>query len=50
LNLMKIRGSSWRIENNYANDEFNSSLTYFKYAIYALLAVWFCLMMRRNYD
>ena len=32
----------------YYADNFNSSLTYFKYAVYALLAVWFLLVLRRK--
>ena len=33
----------------YYADEFSSSLNYFKYAVYALLAVWFLLMIRRKH-
>lgn len=32
----------------YFESEFNHSLTYFKYGVYALLAVWFLLMLRRK--
>jgi hypothetical protein len=31
-----------------ANDNFNSSLTHFKYGVYALLAIGFLLMLRKN--
>ena len=34
----------------YYAGEFSPSLNYFKYAVYALLAVWFCLVVRRSYD
>ena len=34
----------------YYADEFSSSLNYFKYALYGLLAVGFLLMLRRKYD
>lgn len=37
-----------RRENPFNTDEFNYSLNYFKYACYALLAVWFLVMLRRN--
>jgi len=39
-----------RRENSFKANDFNSSLNYFKYAVYGLLAVWFLLILRRNYD
>jgi len=37
-----------RQNNPFKADNFNS-LNYFKYAVYALLAIWFLLMLRRDY-
>lgn len=37
-----------RSEMPYYADDFNHSLTYFKYALYALFTVWFLLILRRN--
>jgi hypothetical protein len=34
----------------YFESDFNFGLTAFKYGVYVLLTVWFCLMMRRKYD
>jgi hypothetical protein len=46
LNLTSKLAQSRKVPYH-SNDEF-SSLIYLKYALYALLSVWFCLFLRRN--